>query len=123
MSYDTTLSISDYEKQIIQASIDERWAKGTIVAEEVEVEIRLYPDDRDTTACPAMYWLQNGCHFLLVKTEDDDNGHCKYRSQFFYSVKEQYGTGIPEYDDLGDCILGLLRLQADHQITKENATK
>ena len=112
---ESTLSLSDHEKHIIQTSINERWKTGTVVAEEVAVEMRLYPDDREVTPCPAMYWSNNGCNFLIAKTDDDGNGHYKYRSQFFYSLKEQYGTGIPEYDDLGDCVLGLLRLQADHE--------
>jgi len=31
---------------------------------------------------------------------------------------EQFGTSIPEYDNMGDCVLSLLRLQADHEITR-----
>ena len=33
--------LTDLEKSIIQQSINERWRKGGIVAEEVEVELRL----------------------------------------------------------------------------------
>ncbi len=39
----------------------------------------------------------------------------RYRNQFFYSVKDQFGTGREEYDDLGDCVITLLRVQADHE--------
>lgn len=38
-----------------------------------------------------------------------------YRTQFFYSVKDLFGTGIEEYTDPGECLLGQLRLQADHE--------
>ncbi|MBU0654382.1 MAG: hypothetical protein KJ914_04520 [Gammaproteobacteria bacterium] len=102
--------LTDFEKSIIQQTINERWGKGTVTAEEVEVEIRLSPADRDVTPCPAMYWEHEDCKFILAKT-----GKEHYRSQFFYSVRDQFSTGIEEYTDLGDCVLYLLRLQADHE--------
>ena len=37
------------------------------------------------------------------------------RNQFFYSVNEQYGTGRTHYEDIGECVGVLLRLQADHE--------
>lgn len=102
--------LTDLEKSIIQQTINERWGKGKVTADEVEVEIRLSKADRDTTPCPAMYWEHEDCKFVLAKA-----GESRYRSQFFYSVKDQFGTGIEEYTDLGDCVLYLLRLQADHE--------
>ena len=102
------------ETSIIQQSINERWRKGGIVAEEVEVELRLSKGDREVTACPALYWEHDGCTFLVAKT-----GENRYRSQFFYSAKEQFNTGIEEYTDLGDCVLFLLRLQADHESERQ----
>ncbi len=38
-----------------------------------------------------------------------------FRSQFFYSEAEQYGTGRDEYDDIGTCVLTLLQVQSDHE--------
>ncbi|HRJ51357.1 MAG TPA: hypothetical protein PLE99_01225 [Candidatus Thiothrix moscowensis] len=106
----TIPALTDLEKHIIQQTIDERWGKGTVTAEEVEVEIRLSPADRNLTDCPAMYWEHEDCQFVLAKT-----GENSYRSQFFYSVRDRFGTGIEEYTDLADCVLYLLRLQADHE--------
>ncbi len=106
--------LTDLEKSIIQQSINERWRKVGIVAEEVEVELRLFKGDREVTPCPAMYWEHQGCTFLVAKT-----GENLYRSQFFYSPKEQFNTGIEEYNDLGDCVLFLLRLQADHESERQ----
>lgn len=102
--------LTDLEKHIIQQTIDERWGKGKVTAEEVEVEIRLSPADRELTDCPAMYWEHGGCNFVIAKS-----GESSYRSQFFYSVKDRFSTGVEEYTDLGDCVLYLLRLQADHE--------
>ncbi|EIJ35359.1 hypothetical protein [Thiothrix nivea] len=102
--------LTDLEKHIIQQTIDERWGKGKVTAEEVEVEIRLSPVDRELTDCPAMYWSHDDCNFVIAKT-----GENQYRSQFFYSVKDRFSTGIEEYTELADCVLYLLRLQADHE--------
>jgi hypothetical protein len=47
---------------------------------------------------------------VIIKTDQN-----RYRTQFYYGNREQYGTGIEEYSDLGDCVLSLLRLQSDHE--------
>lgn len=45
-------------------------------------------------------------------------GERRYRCQFFYSVYEQYGTGISEFHDIGECVTTLLRVQSDHERDK-----
>lgn len=118
----TLTDFSDLEKHIIQSSVDERWGKGKVVAEEVEVELRLAKGDRELTLCPAMYWQHGDCHFLISKVDGQsgiDGG--RYRSQFFYSPQQQFNTGIEEYTDLVECALSLLRLQADHESERTQA--
>ena len=39
----------------------------------------------------------------------------RYRWQFFYPDKDQYGIGHDEYTDLRRCVLTLLRAQTDHE--------
>jgi len=46
-------------------------------------------------------------------------GDHRFRCQFFYSVREQYGTGKAEYDDLLECVVALLKLQADHAAQRQ----
>jgi hypothetical protein len=65
------------------------------------------------TSCPTLYWSERGAHFVVCRVAKD-----RYRCQFYYSEAEQYGTGRPEYDDLGECVLTLLRVQADHERAK-----
>jgi len=36
-------------------------------------------------------------------------------------VREQYGTGRQEYDDLSDLVTTLLKLQSDHEAKREQA--
>lgn len=85
----------------------------------VDVDLRIYPDDRELTECPALYWEHAECHFILAKTGDSE-----FFSQFFYGNREQFGTGRDRYDDLYNCIVTLLQVQADHvrdrNIKKDN---
>jgi hypothetical protein len=39
------------------------------------------------------------------------SGPAGYRAMFFYSVKDRFGTGTEEYDNLGDSIITLLKVQ------------
>jgi hypothetical protein len=94
----------------VTETLKERWgADSGIELQYADADIRLSPSDRETTECPAMIWAYQGCNFVIFKT-----GFQKYRCQFFYRGYQQYGTGVHEYDDMGDCIISLLQVQADH---------
>ncbi len=108
--------ITETEQWTIQTSLDERWGKDVIALELVDVEARLDPSDRELTECPAVYWQHGDCHFVIMKTDDQT-----YRTQFYYGNREQFGTGIKEYEDLADCVVSLLRLQADYESTRTGA--
>ena len=47
-----------------------------------------YPETFEVTVCPTLYWEQNGVEFVIFKIDEQ-----RFRSQFFYSVLEQFGTG------------------------------
>jgi hypothetical protein len=92
---------------LAHACLKERFGKD-IEVQEVETEVRLSPGDRELARCPALYWKEDGCAFVLSKT-----GLAAYRAMFFYSVKDRFGTGKEEYDHLGDCLITLLKVQED----------
>lgn len=102
--------ITDTEKWTVRSSLAERWGNDAVNPQIVDAEARLNPDDRELADCPALYWEHNGCHFGILKT-----GQRRYRTPFYYANREQFGTSVHEYEDLGDCVLNLLRLQADHE--------
>jgi len=102
--------ISDTEQWTVRNSLDERWGKDKVDLHIVDVDARLDPSDRELTECPALYWEQGESYFVILKT-----GHHRYRTQFHYGNREQFGSGITEYEELGECVLSLLRLQADHE--------
>jgi hypothetical protein len=90
---------------LARACLKERFGRDVEV-QEVETEVRLNPGDRELALCPALYWKEDGCAFVVAKS-----GPAGYRAMFFYSVKDRFGTGTEEYDNLGDCIITLLKVQ------------
>ena len=59
--------------------------------------------------CPAIYWEDaERCRFVVSKTGVD-----KFRSMFFWSVKDRFSTGKEEYDNLGDCLVTTLKMQEE----------
>jgi len=109
---DTTQAIPDFnsaERWVIESALKERY--GHIVPIELaDSELKLDPGAPVITTCPTVFWSERGCNFLIFKTGED-----RYRSQFFYSDDEQFGTGRAEYDELAECVGLLLQLQADHE--------
>ena len=104
--------INQVEQWNLRSCVDERRGKDAVPFELVEVEARLDPSDRELTAFPGFFWESNDCHFVILKSGDKT-----YRSQFYYRNLDQYGTGMREYEDIDDCAIELLRLQADHEST------
>ncbi len=110
--------ITDTERWVVTSAVKERYGREVVI-QDVETEIRLYIDDRELTLCPGLYWNEHACHFVLSKTGDS-----RYRSMFFYRIRDRFATGREEYDDIGDCVTILLKMQADEEARRnaENAT-
>ncbi len=100
--------LNNSELWIIETTLNERYGRP-ITVELAEVELRLDPNSTQLTPCPAAYWKVDDCNFVICKTGDK-----RYRSQFFFRVHQHYGTGIPEFTDLTECVVTLLQVQADH---------
>jgi hypothetical protein len=98
---------NDSELWTVQTALRERYGREVEV-ELAETEVRLSLHTSNMTSCPTLYWEADGCHFLVVKT-----GAERFRCQFFYRVHQMYGTGIDEYDNLTECVVTLLQVQAD----------
>jgi hypothetical protein len=108
---------TDTEQWTIQSTADERWGKDVIELHLADVEIMLNSDDKGLTSCPAVFWAFRGCNFIVIKV-----GKARFRAQFFYQKDiQQLGTGVDEFDDIGDCVVTLLRVQADHDSVRSGA--
>jgi hypothetical protein len=100
---------TDGELWIINSTLTERYGAPPDI-ELAESELRLDKGTTQLVPCPTVYWQADDCHFVVCKTGDR-----RYRCQFFYRLHQMYGTGIEEYDDLSECVVSLLQVQADHQ--------
>jgi len=105
---------SDSEMWIINATLAERYATPPDI-QLAETEMRLDRGTTELVACPTAYWQADDCHFVVVKTGDRH-----YRCQFFYRIHQMYGTGVDEYDDLTECVVSLLQVQADHHAGEQS---
>jgi hypothetical protein len=101
--------ITENEMWVVKSTLLERY-DSDVELQIADSEIRLRPSDRTLTECPVFYWEVDDCHFVIFKT-----GNSRYRSQFYYRLYQQMGTGVPEYDNLAECVVSLLQVQADYE--------
>ncbi|MHB1566967.1 MAG: hypothetical protein ACYCXG_09685 [Acidiferrobacter sp.] len=100
---------TDTELWVARAAINERYGKA-VVLELADSELRLDPESTALTLCPTLFWNARTTNFVVFKVGDS-----RYRCQFFYRAREQYGTGRDIYDNVGECVTHVLQLQADHE--------
>ena len=104
--------IDDGERWTVESALKQRYGK-IIATQAADVELRLVPGDEQLTSCPSLFWEERGAAFVVTKV-----GEGRWRTMFFYPMEgtgEQFGAGRPEYDDLAECALAVLRAQADHE--------
>ncbi|MBI4194721.1 MAG: hypothetical protein HY526_06535 [Betaproteobacteria bacterium] len=106
---------TDAERWVVETALKERYGERVEV-ELADSEIRLDPASGEVAVCPTFYWERRDVEFVVFKVAEG-----RYRSQFYYSLAEQYGTGR-DYDDLAECVVTTLRLQADHEKDRAGAT-
>ena len=103
---------TDSEIWIIKTTLEERYGEQVEPAL-ADTELRLDPGLTELTVCPAAYWERDDCHFVVAKTGDG-----RYRSMFYYRNYQMYGTGVEEFDDLSECMVTLLQVQADEAASR-----
>ena len=62
--------ITEHEMWLVQSTLSERYDSAAIKAQRVDVELRLSPADRELTPCPAMYWEEGKCRFIIAKIHE-----------------------------------------------------
>jgi hypothetical protein len=105
-------AFTDREKHLVGQCLKERYGHNVPV-ETAEAELQLDLLKEELTTCPTLIWQERGANFVIFKTGDN-----RFRSQFFYTDVEQFGTGKDEYDNIGDCAITLLQVQSDHEREK-----
>ena len=107
--------LTDADRWVVETALKERYGRP-IAVEIADSEIKLDQASAEITLCPTFYWEERGVEFVVFKVAAD-----RYRSQFYYSIAEQYGTGR-DFHDLAECVTTTLRLQADHEKDRAGAT-
>jgi len=106
----TIKDFSDAEQWAVNTTLKERWPKLDLDIQLADVEIKMYPHERELTVCPALFWQVGETSFVVIKVGDR-----AYRSQFYYKGFQQYGTGKSEFDDIADCITTLLKPEEHYE--------
>jgi len=106
--------ITEAEQWTVQSTLKERWGSREIELQLADVEIRMAPGDRQLTECPALFWQVDEASFVLIKTDEKN-----YRCQFYYRGYQQYGTGKNEFDDITDCVVTMLQVHADREVSEQ----
>ncbi len=107
--------ITDSEQWAVSTTLKERWPEQTIELQLADVEIRMYPEDRELTECPALFWQVKDTNFIIIKVGDR-----VYRSQFYYRGYQQYGTGMRDFDDIAECVVTMLQVHADRETARRD---
>ena len=112
---------TDAEQKLVSGLLLKRYAK-LVPLQLADSELQLDAATKRLTLCPTIYWSERGAQFVVCKAAEG-----RYRCQFFYSDAEHFGAGREEYDDLEQCVVTLLQVQADHELQlaniSANATK
>ncbi len=103
---------SETELWVIRSAVNQRYGK-TVELQLADSELKLDPAAPILSTCPTVFWAERGASFVVCKIGEE-----RYRSQFFYSNRDQYGTGREVYDDLAECVTILLQVQSDHERDK-----
>jgi hypothetical protein len=106
---ETIADFSDSELKLLNQTLIERYGRMVpLQTADAEIQLRAESDALDT--CPVVYWEERGAHFVVFKL-----GDTRFKAQFFYNEATHYGTGKESFDNLGDCVVTLLQVQADHE--------
>ncbi|MDT8452022.1 MAG: hypothetical protein RQ936_04660 [Gammaproteobacteria bacterium] len=106
--------ITDTEQWTVSTTLKERWPNQDIELQLADVEIRMYPGDRELTECPALFWQVDEASFVIIKVAERI-----YRCQFYYRGYQQYGSGGKDFDDIADCLVTMLQVHADRETVRK----
>jgi len=99
---------TEAEQKLVANVLLQRYGK-LVALQLADSELQLDSARDELTLCPTLYWSELGAQFVVCKTGDG-----VYRCQFFYSDKEQFGTGRDQFSDLDECVMTVLQVQSDH---------
>ncbi len=109
MTGPTMRQIPDFtetELWVVRATLKERYGRD-IELQFADTEVQT--GETGMEWCPALFWSARGANFTVIKT-----GTQRYRAIFYYHPEHQLGTGVDAYDEIGEAVIGMLQVEADH---------
>lgn len=107
MSHNKIPDFTETELWTVRSTLKERYGRD-IELQMADSEVTL--GDADGMAwCPTLFWSAKGANFAVVKL-----GPKRFRAYFYYHPEYQLGTGIDNYDELGECMISVLQVESDH---------
>ncbi len=106
--------IADFDgadRWLVESALRKHYGE-IIRVEPGDSEICLNPGSPEITTCPTYYWKFRDVEFVIFKIADN-----RYRSQFHYSMTEQFGSNR-DFDDLADCVDTTLQAQSAYEKTR-----
>ena len=85
-----------------------RYYKKDVEIELADCEFLTDESTNKSTSYPTIFWYEQGANFVVFKTAP-----LQYRTQFFYTPHDKFGTKIEEYTDLDQCVSEVLTAQLD----------
>ena len=108
----TDQEFTDAELWTLRETLHERYGRDVEI-QLGEAEMRLSRQDRQLTTCPVVAWTDGDCTLLVARAAAGD-----YRCEFFYRLHQHYGTGVDRFDNLAECVVTLLQVQADEEANR-----
>ncbi|MFZ0257913.1 MAG: hypothetical protein WAN46_20250 [Gammaproteobacteria bacterium] len=101
---------TDTELWIIQTTLKERY-RSEVAVHLADTEVSLTPGKPNLiSSCPAVFWDYNQTSFVVIKV-----GEHRYWCHFFGRDLGMFRPDKQEYDEVADCVVTLLQVQADHE--------
>lgn len=111
----TTIEFTDAEIAGIREMLTQRY-RAEVAVHLADSDLLLDGADAEAVSCPTVYWYERDANFVVFKIAP-----FRYRTQFFYTPHEQFGTGIEEYSNLDECVAAVLQTQSDHERGRDQA--
>ena len=107
MNHNEIPDFTETELWAVRTTLKERYGKE-IEPQRADSEVMLGGAD-GMAWCSTLFWSAKGANFTVVKL-----GTKLFRAYFYYHPEHQLGTGIDSYDEIGDCVISVLQVEADH---------
>jgi hypothetical protein len=102
--------ITEAEQWAVETTLKECWPDRCIEPQLADVEIKMYPQNQELTAGPAVSREVGSTSFVIINVADR-----ACRSPFYYRGFQQRGTGKTDYDDITGCVVTRLQVHADRK--------